>query len=158
MHKLSFLFLLLVIAAGCNTARKTTNNHSTQSTTDSVFIREVVRVDTLHIPADSVVLYVPVDVLKRDTIIRYQSRWASTTVQSQNGRIKINATCDSLQRLVLNYQRELIHKNSQAKDQQQSEKQDCICIIPWYYKAALWLLAAVGLFIVLSLLLKTYLR
>lgn len=151
-----FLFLLLcLVAAGCKTARQTTftDHHATRS--DSVIIREVVHLDTVRIPADSVIVHVPVTILKRDTVIRYRSERATATLQSRGGQITLTTRCESLEKLVVSYRRELIRTRQKNKTlRRESEKE---YPAPWYYKVALWLALLYLLFQAIKALFQRYL-
>lgn len=102
----------IALLASCQGTRQVTQEHSHRE--DSIMVREVVRVDTLHIAGAQTTIEVPVEVLRRDTVFVTRYRHAQARVSIQDGILTATATCDSLERLVLSYEREINRLTKQA--------------------------------------------
>lgn len=110
---------VMLVAVSCKVSRDhNTMHHRLQA--DSISYIETVKIDTLHIPADSVFVPVPYTVLQRDTVIVVRNKWAQARVQVKDSVVYVTAACDSLQRLVLSYRSEL-HKIQSLHEDRKSE-------------------------------------
>lgn len=121
-YKLIIGLIVIALATGCRSV-KTSVSHVSESrvstTADSVSHRETVDVDTVRVRIDTVTMFVPYEVLIRDTVIVepapmvLRSGRASVSVLRQSKGIKITAQCDSLEFLLLNKTVEILNlKNS----------------------------------------------
>lgn len=117
-HKLIIGLILIALATGCRSVKTSVSQVSESrviTTTDSVSYRETVEVDTVRVRIDTVTMFVPYEVLTRDTVIAepapmvLRSGRASVSVLRQPKGIKITAQCDSLEILLLNKTVEIIN-------------------------------------------------
>lgn len=130
------------VFVSCRTSESITSSTTTYNASDSVVVKEIVKVDTIQIPGDSILVHVPIFQLKHDTIIRYRSKTASIELAVDNGQLKATAQCDSLEKLVLSYEKSLTSYTAKESTKETSEKQK---IVPWYFKAGFWILASVAI-------------
>ena len=113
-------FLILVLFTSCvsrHQIKELTNE--TSNTLDSVRIIERVIVDTIRIPAEEIISVIPITVFKHDTVIFYKQGRAQTRIVYKSGKLHLNTRCDSLERLILSTQKELIHISRQNESKKQ---------------------------------------
>lgn len=108
------LIMLLLVPVGCKTVVESTDTNRYSS--DSVKVKETVRVDTVFLPGATTQVRVPVEVLKTDTVIVTRNKHATQSIHVENGQVTATADCDSLEKLVLNYEREIERISSQKED------------------------------------------
>lgn len=151
MYRILLYLGVMMIAVSCKVSRdqiKTTETH----TTDSTSYVETVRVDTLRIAADSVHIYVPYEVLRRDTIIQVRNRWAQARIEVRDSIVHLTANCDSLERLVLSYERQLLRFQTATAAVKDITVEKTNRLLPWYGWAIG--IAVLLLIIILKILLK----
>lgn len=117
-HKLIIGLIVIALATGCHSVKTSVSRVSESrisTTTDSVSYRETVDLDTVRVRIDTVTMFVPYELLIRDTVWRepapmvLRSGRASVSVLRQPKGIKITAQCDSLEMLLLNKTVEIIN-------------------------------------------------
>ena len=142
----------------CRTSESITNSATMVNKYDSVVIHEIVKVDTIRIPADSVIVQVPIVQLEHDTIIKYRSRSASVKMEVDHGQLRVTANCDSLERLVLSYEKLNTNYHRNVARKTHSEKLSVIQRVPWFYRASLWILIILLVVGAIGLVIKLYLK
>ncbi len=159
MHNITIIFLVIIVGlTSCRTSEQITSSAISNNSHDSVVIKEVVRVDTIRLAADSVMITTPVYSLQHDTIIKYRSRNASLKVEVTNGQLKATANCDSLERLVLSYEKSNTAYHKAETKGFHSDKLKIVQTVPWYYKASFWILIILTITGLIILFFKTYLK
>lgn len=147
---INIALLGIALLASCQGTRQVTQEYSHRK--DSVVVREVVRVDTLHIAGAETTIEVPVEVLRRDTVFVTRYRHAQARVSIQDGILTATATCDSLERLVLSYEREISRLTKQDSQSTYIEQK---ARAPGRLQRLLYTLGVLGLItIVIIILLK----
>lgn len=127
---------------------------------DSTIRRETVRIDTIRIPAETIKEEIPVADLTegREYKFRSEKGRASTNVKVENGILKVDTRCDSLERYVLQteiYIERLIKQNKELKELNET-KEVIVKPVPFYYKISLWASIILLLYIVLKALTKKF--
>lgn len=107
IHAIALLLSASALAS-CGTIRKTATERVTIYT-DTIIRVDTVRIDTVRVPADTVTLSVPVQMLEYVDAKGVSDRSGRATVRVQriNDTIYITAACDSLEKIILSKEREL---------------------------------------------------
>lgn len=140
-----------MVAVSCTASRDLTHTDLRQ-TTDSVIIRQEVRVDTLRIAADSVVMRIPYSVAIHDTVIVVRNKWARARVVIRDSIAYITASCDSLQRLVLSYQKQVETYRATERNIEKTLTEKTNRILPRY------ILVIVGVILLILIIVKFLLK
>lgn len=156
MRNVIIIAILVMGLASCKTSQQITSTTANATATDSVVIKEVVKVDTVHIAADSVFVTVPLEVLRTDTVIKFKNQRSSVMLQVEKGNLKAIAHCDSLKRLVLSYENSISAYKKNTSEKHYSDKLKIVIPVPWYYKASFWILIIIIILGSIALVLKSY--
>lgn len=114
MKPINIIALLsIVLLASCQGIRQVSQVQTVRSS-DSIVVREVVRVDTLRIPGAQTTIEVPVEVLRRDTVLVARHGHATARLHIRDGMLTATAWCDSLVQLVLSHEREIYRLTKEA--------------------------------------------
>jgi len=99
-----------------------TKPHVTQYRSDSLVYVETVKIDTLRIPAETLQFRVPFYQLVRDTMYTQRKGRIETKLVYTNGNLSVLSTCDSLERLVLSYQKTWLKTNKETRTEKPPDK------------------------------------
>ena len=148
------VFLLMLILVACNAKHVTNSTKVNERTKDSIVYVDRVTVDTVKFPTETLVVRVPVTVFERDTVVVFKNGRASTKLVYQDKIITIHTQCDSLEKLVLSRDRQLLNLRSYIKESSTETKEKLKKEVPWYYKSALWICLGLILFLIIRFIVK----
>lgn len=128
------VMVTLIFLAGCSTSRKVSTSDNHTSKMDSVRVVERVRIDTIRVASDTVRYKIPLSVIGSftDTVFVFKSRVAKQEIKVSNGNLQFTSTCDSLEKLVLSYERELYRGSKFESNLKSTEKNIKRNRLPWW--------------------------
>ncbi len=119
------LYMLVagVLLTGCKTQREYfQSNALVNEQSDSIRYVERVKVDTIRIPRSEVTIQLPYFIYEYDTLVVrdtvFEKKSGQATVQAaiSNGQLTLSATCDSLEKIMLHYDRMIERYRTASSD------------------------------------------
>jgi hypothetical protein len=148
---IALLFSFSLTSCGCCKELKNYQTITQTEVSDSIVVKEIVRYDTVRIPAEQVQIFVPVYKLVNgyDTTIRIGR--ASASLKVKNNKLNVSSNCDQYEKIIASKDKEIErYKNSKStikipippKREVSNSKFAVFCI--WY---SIFLTAIIILFI-----------
>lgn len=118
-----FGLMILVVVAGCSSrvVPSTSTSETKTIVKDSIVVKEVPRIDTVHIPGEKIVVteYIECDSVtnkpKAKSIKAQGTRTNLSVVLRTDGSMVATAGCDSLQAVVTAMDKEIFHLKHESK-------------------------------------------
>lgn len=161
MRNLLLFISVLGILSSCGGSKHVTHTeYSELQERDSTRYVERVIVDTIITPAETLEVEIPIEVLKVDTVMVFQKGRVKTKLVYQKGNIKVESTCDSLQQLILSYEKEIQSFKDKLSDQKVTKTEKIVIGIPAFYRVSAWvcggLILAIIIYIAIKIVIKFY--
>lgn len=157
-------FIVVSIALllfSCGSSKNVSHTkYSSKEKLDSISYVERVIVDTFTVPAETLEVKVPFEVLKVDTIMVFKNGRVKTEIKYLNGNLELLSTVDSLNQLVLSKETLLQSFKDTKIDEKESFVSKKVKGVGWFYKMSAWvsgiLILALLIWIAIKLVKKYY--
>ena len=130
------IFLALFSCGSSKNVSHTT--YSKLESHDSIAYVERTIVDTVVIPAETLEVQIPFEVLKLDTVMVFKNGRVQTEIRYINGNIELQSTVDSLEKLVLSTEKEFTSFKNEKSDEKEVFISEKVKGVGWFYKMSAW--------------------
>lgn len=117
----ALLFVISFSLVGCRTIKKSLSNTENKSLTDSSISREHISIDTFRVKRDVAGLQLPAKEIQNQTFREKSNGRAKVVVRVEKDTMYVDAICDSLEHIILQRNKEVLHYRQLLNEKQIKE-------------------------------------